>query len=118
MRTRRRETRRAGRRGFVRGRAGLYTSRRMAIETSHYQPGKRVRVVQQIARSREPWTSIVEGVIVGYEQSKTGSWFAHAKDDRLWLDRLTLRKDDGEIVVCNLDQYSRVETVESAGAAG
>ncbi len=88
----------------------------MSAPVGHYRPGTRVRVVQQIARTRSPWTSTVEGVIVGYEQSKTGSWFAHSKDDRLWLDRLTLRKDDGEIVVCNLDQYSHVEALEDAGA--
>jgi succinylglutamate desuccinylase len=81
----------------------------MPIRTEHYTPGRRVRVVQQIARSREPWTSTIEGEIVSYEQSRTGSWFAHSKGDRLWLDRLTLRKADGEMVVCNLDQYSRIE---------
>ena len=36
-------------------------------------------------------------------------WFAHAKDDRYWLDRLELRLDDGEIAILNLDQYSVVE---------
>ena len=86
----------------------------MALQTNLYQPGRTVRVMQQIPRAREPWTSVVEGVVVGYEQSKTGSWFAHAKDDRLWLDRLTLRKSDGEIVVCNLDQYTRVEAIDAA----
>ena len=56
------------------------------------------------------------GTLEAMEQRKTGSWFAHAKDDRLWLDRLVLKKDDGEIVVCNLDAYSRVEVVdEDAG---
>ena len=50
----------------------------------------------------------MEGTVQRYEQRKTGSWFAHAKDDKLWLDRLTLQKDDGEIVVCVLDQYSHV----------
>jgi major membrane immunogen (membrane-anchored lipoprotein) len=48
---------------------------------------------------------------VGYEQSKTGSWFAHSKDDRLWLDRLEVTKDDGEIVTLNLDRYSVVEAL-------
>ena len=37
------------------------------------------------------WTNCVEGVITRYQQSKTGSWFAHARDDQLWLDRLELR---------------------------
>lgn len=84
----------------------------MPLQTRHYQPGKRVRVVQQIPRVRgAPWLSTVQGVITRYEQSKTGSWFAHSRDDKLWLDRLELRKDDGEIVVCNLDRFSRVEVL-------
>lgn len=77
--------------------------------TNHIEPGTRVIVTQQVARPREPHTITIEGVVVSYGQSTTGSWFAHAKSDRLWLERLTLRKDDGEIVVCNLDRYSRVD---------
>lgn len=73
------------------------------------QPGTRVKVTQQIAARDYSWSTQVIGTVVSYQQAKTGSWFAHAKDDRLWLDRLTLRKDDGEISVLNLDQYSRVE---------
>lgn len=86
----------------------------MPLLTQHHQPGKRVRVVQQIPHRDEVWTNTVEGVITRYEQNKTGSWFAFSKDDRLWLDRLELRLDDGEIVTLNLDQYSHVEPVEPA----
>lgn len=77
-----------------------------------YEPGRRVRVTQQIPRlEREGGGAIVtsvEGTIVRFGRQKTGSWFAHAKDGKLWIDRLELRKDDGELVVCNLDQYSSV----------
>jgi hypothetical protein len=79
-----------------------------------YAPGTRVRVTQQVPRQATgggPMKTTVEGVIVRYGQQKTGSWFAHAKDDKLWLDRLELRLDDGELAVLNLDQYSRVEVV-------
>ena len=86
----------------------------MAQRTRLHQPGKRVRVTQQIPRTAAVWTNSVEGVIVQSERAKTGSWFAHAKDDQLWLDRLEIRKDDGEIVVLNLDQYSVIEEVEAA----
>ena len=74
--------------------------------------GDRVRVTQQVQHRR--WTIVTEGVVEVLEQRKTGSWFAHAKDDKLWLDRLELVKDDGEVVVCNLDQYSHVEVLGSA----
>ncbi len=88
------------------------------LSTEEYKPGVRVRVTQQIPFGSLASRSTVEGVVVRYGQQKTGSWFAHGRDDKLWLDRLELKKDDGEIVVCNLDQYSHVETVEgeSAGA--
>lgn len=89
----------------------------MPLESSTYTPGTRVRVIQQIPKGKGVWTTSVEGEIVRYQQSKTGSWFAHAKDDKLWLDRLELRKDDGELVVCNLDQYSRIEPLGDAATA-
>ena len=79
--------------------------------TDAFQPGQRVVVMQQIPLSGRAWTGQVTGHVVRCEQRKTGSWFAHAKDDKLWLDRLIIRKDDGEIVVCILDAYTRVEVV-------
>lgn len=77
------------------------------------EAGMRVRILQQIPQREDSWTTQLEGEVVSFEQRKTGSWFAHGKDDRLWLDRIEIRKDDGEITVCNLDQYSRVEIIEA-----
>lgn len=71
-------------------------------------PGAKVIVTQQIAARSYSLTTDVRGTIVDYSQKETGSWFAHSKDDRLWLDRLTLRKDDGEIITLNLDDYTRL----------
>jgi hypothetical protein len=81
----------------------------MALETTAFAPGTRVRVTQQIPAVRRTASTTVEGTVVRYRQSKTGSWFAHGLHDKLWLDRLEVRKDDGEVVVLNLDQYSVVE---------
>jgi hypothetical protein len=77
--------------------------------TKHLTAGARVKVTQQIAARDHSWSSDVRGTVVEFEQKQTGSWFAHSKDDKLWLDRLTLRKDDGELITLNLDDYSRVE---------
>jgi len=89
----------------------------MAQQTDPFQPGDRVRITQQIPqRDGECWVTAGEGVVVSVEQAKTGSWYAHAKDDRLWLDRLTLRADDGEINVYNLDAYSHIEVVDRRAA--
>ncbi len=81
------------------------------------KPGAKVKVTQQIAARHYTLTSEIRGTITAFEQKPTGSWFAHSKDDRLWLDRLTLRKDDGEITTLNLDAASHVE-VERQGASG
>jgi hypothetical protein len=91
----------------------------MPLETDIFQPGKRVRVIQQVPQRDRVWAEIVEGVITRYQQAMTGSWFAHSRHDKLWLDRLELRLDDGEITVLNLDQYTVIEEVpeleETAG---
>ncbi len=81
----------------------------MALETTILQPGTRVRVTQQLPQRDKLWSNTVEGVVKRFRQAKTGSWFAHAKDDKLWLDRLELELDDGEVVVLNLDQYTVIE---------
>src|SRR5687767_8609496 len=80
-------------------------------------PGARVKVTQQIAARDYAWASEVRGQVVSFEQKPTGSWFAHAKNDKLWLDRLVLRKPDGEITTLNLDDYSHVE-IEGSGVRG
>ena len=77
---------------------------------SQLVPGARVRVTQQIAARDRTWTSEVRGTVVSYDQQPTGSWYAHAKGDKLWLDRLKLRKEDGELVSLVLDEFSHIDT--------
>jgi hypothetical protein len=72
-------------------------------------PGMAVRVTQQIAARDHAYSTQVHGIVVDFHQKTTGSWYAHGKDDKLWLDRLTLRKADGELITLNLDNYSLVE---------
>lgn len=76
-------------------------------------PGTRVRITKQVSRLGKVPTISVEGTVVAYEQRKTGSWFAHSKDDKLWLDRLEIKKDDGEVYVCNVDGHTRIELIEA-----
>lgn len=82
------------------------------------QPGARVKVTQQIAARGYTYTTDVIGTIVCYKQKPTGSWYAHSKGDKLWLDRLVIRKDDGEITTLNLDDYTVVEVLNAQPAAG
>lgn len=81
------------------------------------QAGVRVRVTQQMPQVGQVWTTTVEGTIVRWRQAQTGSWFAHSRGDRLWLDRLELRRDDGEVIVLNLDRYSVIEPAPLASSS-
>jgi len=80
-------------------------------------PGTRVTVTQQIAARDYTWVSEIRGTIVEYSQQQTGSWYAHSKDDKLWLDRLKIRKDDGEFTTLNLDEFTHIEIDAPAAAA-
>jgi hypothetical protein len=80
-------------------------------------PGAIVEVTQQIPHRDRVWTNRIRGTVVSYQQKQTGSWFAHSKDDKLWLDRLVLRKEDGEITTLNLDDYTHLEVVTPPPAA-
>lgn len=73
------------------------------------KPGVKVKITQQIAARHYTWPTEIRGTIVEFMQQETGSWYAHSKDDRLWLDRLVLRKADGEITTLNLDDYTHIE---------
>lgn len=75
-------------------------------------PGCRVRITKQVARQGKALTNSVEGTVVKAEQRKTGSWYAHSKDDRLWLDRLEIIKADGEIYICNVDSQTVIEVID------
>ena len=79
-------------------------------------PGARVTVTQQIAHRipAKAWTNRVTGTVLEYVQKPTGSWFAHSRNDKLWLDRLKIRRDDGELTTLNLDDYSHIEIAEPA----
>ncbi len=87
----------------------------MTTAREQYKVGQRVRVTQQVLLQSKPSSTTVEGVIEAFEQQKTGSWYAHSEDKKLWLDRFRLKTDEGEIVYCNLDQFSRVEVVGGGG---
>jgi hypothetical protein len=75
-------------------------------------PGTRVTVTQQIAGRNYTLPTATRGTVVKFEQRTTGSWFAHSKGDKLWLDRLVIQLPDGEITTLSLDDYSVVDIEE------
>lgn len=84
------------------------------MTSEELKPGQRIRVVQTIDHREGEWRTAVEGVVHSVELQKTGSWYAHAKDDKLWLRRARLIKDDGEITILNVDSRTEVELLAAA----
>lgn len=79
------------------------------MQTLPVQAGQRVRISQEIDRREGNWQLAVEGVVESVKPEKTGSWYAHGKDDKLWLVRIRVRKASGELTTLVVDQNSRVE---------
>lgn len=86
-------------------------------DVDRFEPGMVVEVTQQIAQRHEVVTVKVRGTVIKYSQRKTGVWYAHAKDNHLWLDRLRIRREDGEVVDLILDKYTHVDIVDESGLA-
>lgn len=76
------------------------------------RPSQLVQVVQTIATRDGPWRQEVRGHVLSASPEPTGSWFAHGKGGRLWLDRLRIKKADGEIVDLVLDPTSIVSILD------
>ncbi len=79
-----------------------------------FPPGTPVCVRQQVDRRGEAYEAEVVGVVVGWEEQATGSWYAHSKDGQLHLTRLKLRKDDGELVLLVIDDSTVIAKLEAA----
>ena len=86
----------------------------MPALTDQLESGHRIIITQQIPQHDKVWTTRVEGTVVRVVQKMTGSWFAGSRNERLWLDRLLVRKDDGEMVMFVLDQYTQVRVIAAA----
>ena len=81
-------------------------------KTMIYQPGTVLRITQQIPRRTDTYTTEVTGTVIRQERQFSGSWFARNKCNKVCLDRLMIRKADGEITILNLDEYTVVEVLE------
>jgi hypothetical protein len=82
------------------------------MKVADVKPGARVRVTQSIERRGETWETEVEGILLSAEPQPTGSWFAHGRDDKYWLLRIELQKDDGEISRLTLDRSTRITVLD------
>lgn len=89
----------------------------MSSSHADIHPGMRIRVTQTVHLGSRTISTSFEGEVLRVGQQKTGSWFAHGEDDKLWLDRVELKKADGELVKVNLDKRSEIEILGESTTA-
>lgn len=85
----------------------------VAVASSAFPPGTPVCVRQTVVRRLQSFDSEVVGVVEGWEDLPTGSWYAHGKNDKLWLMRLKLRKLDGEQTLLVIDDRTEIARLEA-----
>ena len=84
----------------------------MAMTASSIAPSKRIRVTQTITGRDRTWETQTEGVVVSASPRPTGSWFAHGKNDKLWLNRVRIQRDDGELVDLIINGNTKIEFLD------
>ena len=82
------------------------------------EAGQRIRARQTMVRREGDWRGDVSGVIVEVTNASTGSWYAHGRDNKYWLRRVTIKKDDGELTTLTLDQNTEIELLADAEPNG
>jgi hypothetical protein len=71
-----------------------------------------VAVTQTVRVQDRSWQATIRGVVESCEPAPTGSWHAHGKEGRLWLRRLRLRQDDGELAALVVDENTEVKVLD------
>lgn len=56
--------------------------------------------------------SRVVGVVESWDCKPTGSWYAHGKNNKLWLDRVRVRRVDGEVTLLIIDDGASIARLE------
>lgn len=77
-----------------------------------FPQGTPVRVRQVTRRRDGSYRAESVGVVEAWENRPTGSWYAHGKNDKLWLKRLKLRRADGEVTLLVIDDATSIAKLE------
>jgi hypothetical protein len=83
---------------------------------AQFPAGTPVCITMLTHRRGRDLESRVIGTVEAWDSLPTGSWYAHGKDDRLWLDRVRIRRVDGEITLLVIDDATAISRLEVAQA--
>lgn len=81
---------------------------------SQFPPGTPVCVTMLTHfRDREIESRVI-GTVEAWDSLPTGSWYSKGRDDKLWLDRVRLRRVDGEVTLLVIDDATTISLLEAA----
>jgi hypothetical protein len=87
------------------------------IPVESFPPGTPVRVREVTLRRGQPIEVETIGVVEEWDRLPTGSWYAHGKNTKVWLDRLKIRKVDGELSLIVIDDGASIARLEPAASS-
>jgi len=76
-----------------------------------FAPGTRVRVVQHVRVGNRRWSTEVTGVVEGEGLRPVGGMEMGGKGLFCHQPTLQLRREDGEVTVVAIDEYTKVHTL-------
>ena len=78
------------------------------------RPGDRVAVEHQVRVGFRSWKVRTEGTVVQTRRVRHGLHYRRNWDDPAYADQIVLRRDDGELTVVTLDEYTTLELLQRA----
>lgn len=88
-----------------------------AKQTANLQEGDRVRVRHRVRVGQRAWQLAITGRVRCIAPVPTGIHTDRRADDDLWIDAVTLEKEDGELCRLTFDENTEVEVLERGGQA-
>lgn len=83
-----------------------------------YRTGARLRVTQEVRVGHRRWTTQVEGVVESDGHRPVGGMEMGGKASYCLQPTIRLRRDDGEVTVVSIDDWSRVDELNAGAPDG
>ncbi len=70
--------------------------------------GDRIEVEHEVKVGQKRWSATTVGTIVRTERRRHGLHYRRNSDDKVWSDSLVLTRDDGELTMVTIDEFTQI----------
>ncbi|MCE9548765.1 MAG: hypothetical protein K8T25_25075 [Planctomycetia bacterium] len=75
------------------------------------KPGDRVELTHEVKVGSRVWHTRTAGTVVSTERQRHSLHFQRNFDDKVYSDRIVLKRADGELVSVTLDEFSELKRI-------